>query len=129
MNAETLTAWSPRMLSVLRIVSGLIFMAHGTAKHLNFPASDMSAVTVGSLGGVAGLRLGRVSDVPENDPVWAGDEEAIVRDWCARAGIILVPKREPVLRQFGFVPLACLLVLAVRAVMATLLHSPVTIAG
>lgn len=55
MNYDTLTAWSPRMLSVLRIISGLIFMAHGTAKHLNFPASDMSAVTVGSLGGVAGL--------------------------------------------------------------------------
>jgi muramoyltetrapeptide carboxypeptidase len=33
------------------------------------------------------LRLGNVSDVPENDPVWSGDEEAIVRDWCARAGI------------------------------------------
>jgi muramoyltetrapeptide carboxypeptidase len=33
------------------------------------------------------LRLGNVSDVPENDPVWGSDEEAIVRDWCARAGI------------------------------------------
>ena len=33
------------------------------------------------------LRLGNVSDVPENDPVWASDEEAIVRDWCARSGI------------------------------------------
>ena len=33
------------------------------------------------------LRLGKVSDVPENDPVWGGDEEAIVKDWCARAGV------------------------------------------
>ena len=33
------------------------------------------------------IRLGRVSDVPDNDPVWAGDAEAIVADWCARAGI------------------------------------------
>jgi muramoyltetrapeptide carboxypeptidase len=33
------------------------------------------------------LRLGSVSDVPENDPVWGSDEEAIVQDWCARAGI------------------------------------------
>ena len=33
------------------------------------------------------LRLGRVSDVIENEPEFAGDEEAIVRDWCARAGI------------------------------------------
>jgi muramoyltetrapeptide carboxypeptidase len=37
--------------------------------------------------GIASLRLGRVSDVPENDPAWGSDEEAIVRDWCARAGI------------------------------------------
>jgi muramoyltetrapeptide carboxypeptidase len=36
---------------------------------------------------VASLRLGNVSDVPENDPVWNGDEEAIFRDWCARSGI------------------------------------------
>ena len=36
---------------------------------------------------VAELRLGNVSDVPENDPVWGSDEEAIVKDWCARAGL------------------------------------------
>ena len=33
------------------------------------------------------LRAGNMSDIPENDPVWGSDEEAIVRDWCARAGI------------------------------------------
>jgi muramoyltetrapeptide carboxypeptidase len=36
---------------------------------------------------VSGLRLGNCSDIPENDPIWGSDEEAIVRDWCARAGI------------------------------------------
>jgi muramoyltetrapeptide carboxypeptidase len=36
---------------------------------------------------VAELRLGNCSDIPDNDPVWGSDEEAIVRDWCARAGI------------------------------------------
>jgi putative oxidoreductase len=55
MNVETLTAWAPRVLSVLRIVSALIFMAHGTTKHLGFPASDYSFMGVSSLGGVAGL--------------------------------------------------------------------------
>jgi muramoyltetrapeptide carboxypeptidase len=35
----------------------------------------------------AGLRLGRASDVPENDPAFGSDEEAIVRDWCARSGL------------------------------------------
>jgi muramoyltetrapeptide carboxypeptidase len=36
---------------------------------------------------VAELRLGNCSDIPDNDPVWGSDEEAIVKDWCARAGI------------------------------------------
>ena len=33
-----LTAWEPRVLSVLRIVAALIFLAHGTSKILGFPA-------------------------------------------------------------------------------------------
>jgi muramoyltetrapeptide carboxypeptidase len=35
----------------------------------------------------AGLRLGRVTDILPNEPAFAGDEAAIVEDWCARAGI------------------------------------------
>ena len=37
-----LTDWSPRMLSVLRIVTGLIFLEHGTQKFLSFPAGQMA---------------------------------------------------------------------------------------
>ena len=37
--------------------------------------------------GVVELRLGNCSDIPDNDPVWGSDEEAIVREWCDRAGI------------------------------------------
>jgi muramoyltetrapeptide carboxypeptidase len=37
----------------------------------------------------ARLRLGRIGDIPENDPPWGSDEHAIVADWCARAGIEL----------------------------------------
>jgi len=37
--------------------------------------------------GVRELRLGNMSDIPENEPVWGSDEEAIVREWCDRAGI------------------------------------------
>ena len=33
------------------------------------------------------IRLGRVSDIPENDPVFGHDEETIVSHWCERAGI------------------------------------------
>ncbi len=36
---------------------------------------------------VAGLRLGRVSGVPENDPDFGFDEEIITRYWCEQAGI------------------------------------------
>src|ERR1700679_2462761 len=30
--------WSPRLLSVLRIVVALLFLEHGLSKHLGFPA-------------------------------------------------------------------------------------------
>ena len=33
------------------------------------------------------IRLGRVSDVPANDPPFGHEEEAIVRHWCGQAGI------------------------------------------
>jgi putative oxidoreductase len=34
---EFLTAWSPRVLSVLRIITGFLFLWHGTQKLFNFP--------------------------------------------------------------------------------------------
>lgn len=36
---------------------------------------------------IKGLRLGRISDVPDNDPDFELTPEQIVRHWCARAGI------------------------------------------
>jgi len=36
---------------------------------------------------IAGIRLGRCSDIPANDPDFGEDEEAVVRFWCDRAGI------------------------------------------
>lgn len=37
--------------------------------------------------GVAGIRLGRVSQVPENDRPFGSDAATMVRDWCARRGL------------------------------------------
>ncbi|WP_295528992.1 LD-carboxypeptidase [Novosphingobium sp. Chol11] len=37
--------------------------------------------------GIAGLRLGRISDVPENDRPFGAEPEEMVRHWCARSGI------------------------------------------
>jgi putative oxidoreductase len=43
MNTDRLeTVWAPRVLSILRIVSALLFFEHGTAKLLGFPASPHS---------------------------------------------------------------------------------------
>lgn len=36
---------------------------------------------------VKGIKLGRVSDVPENDKPFGATEEEIARYWCAKAGI------------------------------------------
>ena len=49
-----LTSWTPRMLSVLRIMTGLLFLEHGTRKLLGFPPSDHAAPTLFSLMGLQG---------------------------------------------------------------------------
>jgi putative oxidoreductase len=54
-----LDSWSPRLLSVLRIVSGFMFTTHGTQKWLDFPAPRGAPTTLMSLSGAAGvLELG-----------------------------------------------------------------------
>jgi putative oxidoreductase len=54
--SETLAAWAPRVLSVLRIYTGLVLLAHGTAKILGFPAVPSFAnVQINSLTGASGL--------------------------------------------------------------------------
>ena len=46
------------------------------------------------LPGLAGLRLGEVTDVPENDRPFGADAEGIARDWCARAGVPYLGRAE-----------------------------------
>jgi putative oxidoreductase len=53
---ETLSAWAPRALSVLRIVAGLLIIQHGMGKLLGFPAFPPYAnVQLMSLSGAAGI--------------------------------------------------------------------------
>lgn len=47
--------WSPRLLSVLRIVTALLFMPHGTQKLFGIPGAQMAVPTVFSLMGFAGI--------------------------------------------------------------------------
>lgn len=35
----------------------------------------------------SGLRMGRISEIPDNDPAFGNDAESIVREWCERSGI------------------------------------------
>jgi putative oxidoreductase len=54
--ASLCTTWSPRLLSILRIMSGLLFMQHGTAKFLGIPVVPQLANTpLTSLSGIAGV--------------------------------------------------------------------------
>jgi putative oxidoreductase len=52
---HSLTRWSPQALAVLRIMTALLFIAHGTQKHFAFPPSDNpGTVELFSLMGLAG---------------------------------------------------------------------------
>lgn len=58
MNA-LLTRWTPRLLSVLRIVAAFLFMQHGTQKWLAFPVARATPTELWTLSGAAGvLELG-----------------------------------------------------------------------
>ena len=49
-------AWAPRLLSVLRIMSGLLLLQHGTAKLFKFPVVPMYAkLDLTSLAGIGGF--------------------------------------------------------------------------
>ena len=48
-------AWTPRALSALRIITGLLFLEHGTQKLLDFPPSEHAAPALFSLIGFQGI--------------------------------------------------------------------------
>ena len=47
--------WSPRLLSILRIIVGLLFLQHGLSKYFGFPAPSPATFQAMSLLGVAGV--------------------------------------------------------------------------
>lgn len=67
-------------------LSGHVLMIEDVSEYLYRTDRDLAQI-VGALPPLAGLRLGRISDVPENDPDFGATPEEVVRHWCTRAGI------------------------------------------
>ena len=67
-------------------LAGHVVMVEEVSEHL-YAVDRLFFHATAHLAGIAGLRLGRVSDVPENDRPFGTTPEAIARDWCARHAI------------------------------------------
>jgi muramoyltetrapeptide carboxypeptidase len=67
---------------------GHVLMLEEVSEHTYRTDRAMFHITGNLAGaGIAGIRLGRCSLVPENDPDFGGNEEEVVRYWCERSGI------------------------------------------
>ncbi len=49
-----LQPWSAQLLSVMRIMTGLCLLEHGTSKYLNFPVGPANNASISTMGGAAG---------------------------------------------------------------------------
>ncbi|MFM9934942.1 MAG: LD-carboxypeptidase [Novosphingobium sp.] len=67
-------------------LAGHVVQIEDVSEHL-YAVDRLIFHVTAQLGGVAGLRLGRLGDVPENDVPFGQDEEVIAQHWCARVGI------------------------------------------
>lgn len=52
---DTCTTWTPRVLSILRIVAGYCLLWHGTSKYFGFPGNAIDGLPIFSMMGIAGL--------------------------------------------------------------------------
>ncbi len=51
----TLNRLAPHVLSLLRVMSALLLLQHGTTKILGFPTTQMTGVSLTSMPGIAGI--------------------------------------------------------------------------
>lgn len=69
-------------------IAGHVLMLEEVSEaHYRFDRALFHITSNPSMRRVKGIRLGRVSEIPPNDPPFGLDEVAITRAWCARAGI------------------------------------------
>ena len=67
-------------------LSGHVVMVEEVSEHL-YAVDRLFFHITAHLSGIKGLRLGRVSEVPENDRPFGASSEDIARFWCQRHGI------------------------------------------
>jgi muramoyltetrapeptide carboxypeptidase len=67
-------------------LAGHVVMVEEVAEHL-YAIDRLFFHVTAQLPGIAGLRLGRVSEVPPNDRPFGTEPEEIARLWCERFGI------------------------------------------
>ncbi|GGD91017.1 hypothetical protein GCM10011515_08390 [Tsuneonella deserti] len=72
--------------SLMPDLTGHVVIVEEVAEHL-YAIDRLFFHVVAHLRGVAGLRLGTVTAVPENDRPFGSEAEDIARYWCDRAGI------------------------------------------
>jgi muramoyltetrapeptide carboxypeptidase len=69
-------------------LSGHVLMLEDVSEHMYRIDRALFHVTSNpDIRKVAGIRMGRASAVPQNDPDFAQDEEQVARHWCAVSGI------------------------------------------
>jgi muramoyltetrapeptide carboxypeptidase len=69
-------------------LAGHVLMLEDVSEHMYRTDRSLFHITGNpSVREVAGIRLGRCSEVPDNDPDFGASEEEVFRYWCGRAGI------------------------------------------
>lgn len=74
-------------------LTGHVVMVEEVSEHL-YSIDRLFFHLSGTLPRLAGLRLGAITDVPENDREFGQDAEEIAKFWCARAGIPYLGRAE-----------------------------------
>ena len=67
-------------------LTGHVVMVEEVSEHL-YAIDRLFFHVTQQLRDIAGIRLGRMSDIPENDRPFGAGVEEIARYWCERAGI------------------------------------------
>jgi muramoyltetrapeptide carboxypeptidase len=74
-------------------LTGHVVMVEEVAEHL-YAIDRLFFHVIAQIRGAAGLRLGMVTAVPENDRPFGSEAEDIARYWCDRAGIPFLGRAE-----------------------------------